>query len=120
MKNRLKGIFISGLIFPGLGQIALGQYKRGALFVFTASVSLFVIFIKLIQHVFAVVEKIKLYGGDLNLDSISEGLSKTPLTSSNIVLNFFIFIMLFCWIFSIVDAYKTGQKKDIDEQSDLR
>lgn len=118
MKNRLKGIFLSGFVCPGLGQIALEQYKRGAVFVFAVSVSLLVIFIKIVQHVFAIVEKIKFDGGVIDINSISDALNKTSIISGNIILNFFIFIILFCWIFSIIDAYKIGRKKDLTEQSD--
>ena len=29
MKNSMKGALLSGLVFPGLGQIALKRYRRG-------------------------------------------------------------------------------------------
>ena len=35
MNNALKGAFLSGLIFPGLGQVVQKHYKRGVLIMLT-------------------------------------------------------------------------------------
>ena len=39
MKNSLKGALLSGLVFPGLGQVVLKHYKRGFALMLTVSVS---------------------------------------------------------------------------------
>jgi len=45
MNNSLKGALLSGFVFPGLGQVMLKHYKRGAvlILVVTASVLAFLI-----------------------------------------------------------------------------
>ena len=42
MNNSLKGALLSGLVFPGLGQIILKHHTRGIAFIIIVSVSLFV------------------------------------------------------------------------------
>ena len=63
MNNSLKGAFLSGLIFPGLGQVVLKHYKRGAVIMLTVLVSLSVVAVKAVQHALAILEKIELEGG---------------------------------------------------------
>ncbi len=46
MKNSLKGAFLSGLIFPGLGQIILKHYKRGTVIMLTVLVGMSVFIVK--------------------------------------------------------------------------
>jgi hypothetical protein len=116
MKNSLKGAFLSGVVFPGLGQIILGHYKRGFALMLIVLASLFVIVAKKVQQALTILEKIE-SGGSIDLSAIANVATQTLNTSDNLIFNFFLLLMLFCWIIGAVDAYIIGKKKDSEEQS---
>jgi TM2 domain-containing membrane protein YozV len=101
MNNSLKGALLSGLVFPGLGQIVLKHYKRGAIIMLTVLVSLSVIIIEAVQKAFTILEKIGSEGGTIDMNTILTAL----------------LLIIFCWIIGVVDAFRIGKKKDIEQQS---
>jgi hypothetical protein len=117
MNNSLKGAFLSGLILPGLGQIVLKHYKRGAAIILTVLVSLSVIVVKSVQDALAILEKIELEGGAISMSTITNAASQASTNYSSFVFNLALVLMLFCWIIGVVDAYIIGKKKDIEEAS---
>ena len=116
MNKALKGAFLSGAVFPGLGQINLGHYKRGYALLLIALASLVVIVAKAVNQALAILEKIE-SGGSIDLSAISNAASQALNTSDNRMFNFFLLLMFICWIIGTVDAYIIGKKKDSEEQS---
>ena len=114
MNNSLKGAFLSGLVFPGLGQVFLKHYKRGVVLILVVSASLLVIIIKAVQQANAILEKIESEGGAINMSTISNAATKASTTSESLIFKFFLLLIIFCWIIGVVDAYRIGRKKDIE------
>ncbi|MFQ5714777.1 MAG: hypothetical protein ACE5GU_12175 [Candidatus Scalinduaceae bacterium] len=117
MKNSLKGAFLSGLIFPGLGQIILKHYKRGAIIMLTVLVSMSVFIVKTVQHALDILEKIESQGGAISMSTISNAATQVSTTSGNLTFNLVLLLVILCWIIGIVDAYRIGKIKDIEEGS---
>ena len=117
MNNSLKGAFLSGLVFPGLGQIVLKQYKRGAVIMLTVLVSLSVIVIEAVQKAFTIIEKIESKGGTIDMNTISNAATQASSTSDSLIFYFALLLIIFCWIIGVVDAFRIGKKKDIEQQS---
>jgi hypothetical protein len=117
MNNSLKGAFLSGLIFPGLGQVILKHYKRGAVLMLTVLVSLSVIVMKAVQQAFAILEKIVSEGEAISMSTISNAATQAATTSRSLIFNLVLLLIIFCWIIGVVDAYRIGKKKDIEEGS---
>ncbi len=117
MNNSLKGAFLSGLIFPGLGQIVLKHYKRGAVIMLTVLVSLSVVVAKAVQHALAILEKIESEGGAISMSTISNAATQASTTSGSLTFNLVLLLVTLCWIIGVVDAYRIGKKKDIEEGS---
>ncbi len=117
MNNSLKGVLLSGLIFPGLGQVVLKHYKRGAVIMLTVLVSLSVVAVKAVQHALAILEKIESEGGAISMSTISNAAAKASTTSGSLTFNLVLLLVILCWIIGIVDAYRIGKKKDIEEGS---
>ena len=115
MNNSLKGTLLSGLIFPGLGQVALKHYKRGAVIILTAIVSMTVVVVKAVQRALAVLEKIELDGGIISMDTILNAASQASTNSGNLTFNLLFLLIGVCWIIGTVDAYIIGKKKDIEQ-----
>ena len=116
MNKSLKGAFLSGLVFPGLGQIVLKHYKRGAVLMLAVSVSMVVIIIKAVHQSFAILDKIESEGGALDMSTISSTATWASTTSEGFIFKLLMFFIIFCWIFSVVDAYRIGRKKDIEDR----
>ena len=108
---------MSGLMLPGLGQIVLKHYKRGAALILTVLVSLSVIVVKAVQDALAILEKIELEGGAISMSTIANAASQASTNYSSFVFNLALSLMIFCWIIGVVDAYIIGKKKDIEEAS---
>lgn len=108
MNRSTKAALLSGLVFPGLGQIYLRRYVRGALLVFCAGLALYVILSTAIDAALDVVAKME--GGEVPADvgAISELVRKESLetgqTTSIATIGLFL-----SWLFGIVDAYRIGQ-----------
>ncbi len=117
MKNSLKGAFLSGLIFPGLGQIILKHYKRGTVIMITVLVSMSVFIVKTVQHALDILEKIESQGGAISMSTISNAATQASTTSGNLTLNIVLLLVILCWIIGVVDAYRIGKIKDIEEGS---
>ncbi len=117
MKNSLKGAFWSGLIFPGLGQIILKHYKRGAVIMLTVLVGMSVFIVKTVQHALDILEKIQLQGGAISMSTISNAATQASATSGNLTFNIVLLMVILCWIVGVVDAYRIGKIKDIEEGS---
>ena len=117
MNKSLKGAVLSGLIFPGLGQVVLKHYKRGVVIMLTALISLSVIVVKAVQRALSILEKIELESGTISMSTISNTVTQASTNSGNLTLNFFLLLIIACWIIGIVDAYRIGRKKDLEERS---
>ena len=117
MNNSLKGAFLSGLVFPGLGQVVLKHYKRGLVIMLTVLVSLSVIVIEAVQKAFTILEKIESGGGTIDMNTISNAVTQASTTSDSLIFSFALLLIIFCWIIGVVDAFRIGRKKDIEQQS---
>ena len=116
MNNSLKAALLSGLVFPGLGQVILKHYKRGVFLMLAVSASLLVILIIAVQQAFAILEMIESEGGAINMSTLSNAATQASTTSGNLIFKLLLLLIIFCWFFGIVDAYRIGKRKDIKEQ----
>ena len=116
MNNSLKGAFLSGLVFPGLGQVILKHYKRGAVLMLAVSASMLVILIKALQQAFAIMEKIGSEGSVINFSTISNAAAQAATTFESPIFKLLLLLIIFCWIIGIVDAYRIGRKKDLESR----
>ncbi len=107
---------MSGLIFPGLGQVALKHYKRGAVLMLTVIVSMAAVAVKAVQRALAVLEKIELDGGIISMDTILNAATQASTNSGNLTFNLLFLLIGVCWIIGIVDAYRIGRKIDIEQE----
>ncbi len=112
--NSLKGVLLSGLVFPGLGQIVLKHYKRGITFMFIVSAILLVMIVKAVQNVFTILEKIEAQGGPISTNTIMNAVTQASDPSQSLTFKLLLLLLMICWIIAVVDAYRVGKRKDID------
>jgi hypothetical protein len=112
MKKSLKGALLSGLVFPGIGQIALKQNTRGMTLICIILVSLGVMIAKGTQIALGVLQEIESKGGILDMQTISSVSESAVSASDSYIMHGSILLIIFCWIFGMIDAYRIGKKQD--------
>ncbi len=120
MNHSVKGAFLSGAVFPGLGQVFLKHYVRGIALMLAVSVSLVVLVKKAVEQALAILEKVQWEGGTIDMITISNAATQASTSSDSRTFNFLLFLIVSCWVIGIVDAYRIGKKKDLEEQSTTR
>ena len=111
MNNAFKGALLSGLGFPGLGQIVLKHYKRGFALMIVVLGSVLLIAVEAIQKAFTIVEKIT-SSGAVDMDKITEAATQPSITSESLTAKLAFFVIIVCWNIGIIDAYRIGKEKD--------
>jgi hypothetical protein len=117
MNNAFKGVLLSGLILPGLGQVVLKRYARGVIIMLTVLLGLSVVVLKAVQYALVIVEKIELEGGDIDLNAIMNAATHASGSADSLTFNLLLLLIVVCWIISVIDAYRIGRNKDLEERS---
>lgn len=115
MKNALKGALLSGLVFPGLGQIVLKQHRKGAFLIFVVLSSLIMFVTVAVQQAMAVLDKIQAGGGTLDSETIARTANQVTTNQASLLLNLLLLFMICCWVFGVIDAYMIGRRKDVED-----
>ncbi len=116
MRKSLKGALLSGLVFPGYGQFVMKYYIRGIALMFICLTGLVVIGMKVRQQIFLVLEKIEYGDGAIDMSQILDAVDLVGTSSDDLIYRFASLLLLFCWIIGIIDAYRIGWRKDLEEQ----
>ena len=116
MRKSLKGALLSGLVFPGYGQFVMKHYIRGIVLMLTCLTGLVVIGVKVRQQIFIVLEKIEYVDGAIDMSEIINAVNLAGTASGDVIYRFASLLLLFCWIIGIIDAYRIGWRKDLEEQ----
>ncbi len=106
MKNSIKGALLSGLIFPGLGQIIQGRNKAGIIFISGAVIGLSGITYAVIHKAMLVMRQIKpliAQGQSISTHDIIRTAAHIP---NGIIGNTAPFIFIGCWIISTIHALR--------------
>jgi hypothetical protein len=111
MNNSLKAALLSGLGFPGLGQIFLKLYKRAAVIIVGTMAGLAIIIMEAVQIGLAIMENIESSGAAITIGTIWDAARQAA--ASFLMMNLGVFLIILFWIIGTYDAYKMGKKKDI-------
>ncbi len=116
MRKSLKGALLSGLVFPGYGQFVMKHYKHGIALMIISFACLVVIGVKVQQQTFSILEKIQYSGGAIDMSEILNAVNLVDTTSGDVIYRCASFLLLFCWIAGVIDAYRIGWREDLEEQ----
>jgi TM2 domain-containing membrane protein YozV len=112
MSKALKGALLSALVFPGCGQFFLKRYVRGSAFLVVTLGGLLLIVWEMMQRAMAILERIDLEGGALDMEAISRAAGKASSLSGNTVIEISLVVIILCWLIGIADAYRVGNRMD--------
>ena len=110
MKKSSKALVLSGLVFPGLGQIILKRYKTAALIMAVVAISFYNMLSIAMEQANAIVNKVLAQGGVLDMQAITDAASQATSSADNSTFNLYLWIIIACWLISIVDAWIAGKR----------
>ena len=113
MKESTKGVLLSALVYPGLGQLALGSKLSGALFAVLTTAGLLVVIYRLTIRIYHALDPILLSLADntLNWSKLIEIVNLSSYHNWGVEGISLVFL-LSCWAAAGVHAYLAGQKID--------
>jgi len=117
MKRSAKGALLSGLVFPGLGQIALKRYKRGIAILLVVIASMSAVIWISVKRALSILQEADLAGHTISANAISDAAAQATSPSDSSLLMVILLLVLFCWIYGTIDAYIVGRRIDAEPGS---
>ena len=119
MKESTRGVLLSGLVYPGLGQLILGQVFAGVLFILLTTAGFFVFIYRIVQRSVRVIDEISplLANNKIDVNTLNERLSRDSAGGWGAETISLIAVAGF-WLAAMVHAYFVGKK--IDQQATLK
>lgn len=109
MNQAVKLALLSGLVFPGVGQLSAGHKKRGWFIIIATFLLLFLMMSEILQKTMTAVENMMNSGAAINIESIMKVSADLTHFSDNSFLNTLFIIFIVGWIASTIDAYRIGK-----------
>lgn len=109
MSKSIKAALLSALVFPGCGQLWLRRFRSGAALLAVTLLALSVVVRYAMQQAKLIADKV--VAGDLPLDPdiIAQQVSAIVDNPASTAANLAGWIIIACWLFGIVDAYRAGR-----------
>ena len=115
MNNSLKGACLSGLIYPGLGQIIQKHYFRGILLIIIVTTCLFIVVLTASREIQIILTNLESSSGGYDIKAIFRETAKIPQGQDNVMVSISSVFIFCCWAIGIVDAYLVGKRMDLNK-----
>jgi len=112
MNNSLKGACLSGLVYPGLGQIVQRHYMRGIVLIGIVSACLMVILLNASRNINTILVNIESSNSDLDIATILKEVNTFSAGQDYQIVKVSSSLIFCCWAIGIVDAYLAGKRVD--------
>jgi len=118
MKKTTKAVLFSTLIFPGTGQIILGRWMRGLVFLLPVLVAVWIYIKYSIKQAAVVMDKIM--SGEVSPDplAIAKMLQEGPESGELLLLAISAYTILVLWVLAAVDAFVVARKITLQDRKD--
>ena len=113
MKASTRGMLLSGLVYPGLGQMILGRLASGITLALLATITFVVLIYRVVERVYRLIDQIVPLLADNALDvaTLKELLSRDAACGWGVEKICLIGLVI-CWVVAIGHAYFVGKKID--------
>jgi len=112
MNHTLKGVLLSGLVLPGLGQVVQKRIKRGIVLMLVVVTALVVTIANAVRHARSILEKIEAGGVPPDLAEITALARQAVTPADQLATNLALGLVAASWLVGILDAYLTGRRLD--------
>ena len=100
-------MLLSALVLPGLGQLTLKRYKTGIALICAVAISFYRMMSIAMQQANAIVDQLMSQGGGMDIQAIA---SQSASAAGDASYNYYLWIIIACWVISLVDIWRAGQK----------
>ena len=113
MKASIKGALLSGLVYPGSGQLILGRIFSGGTFIVLTTIGFAVLIYRIARRLYLIIDQVlpMLAGDDIDFSKIIDSMDQAPYSSWNVEMISFVLVII-CWLFAAVHAYIVGKRID--------
>jgi hypothetical protein len=113
MKASTKGAFLSGLVYPGTGQMFFGRIFSGLACISLVTIGLGVLIYRFAKRIYLAIDPaIPMWDNNtLSFQKFITLMNQTEYAGWNVEL-FSLAVVVFCWITSFVHAYFVGKRLD--------
>jgi hypothetical protein len=118
MRSSLKGACLSGLVYPGLGQIVQKHYGRGIALVALVTGSLAVMVSAASRQIAAMLAEVESGGAAYDITTLLGEAARISGGREDAAIRWSSVVVLCCWVAGVIDAYLSGKK--IDEEQAAR
>jgi len=120
MQKSLRGAFLSGLVFPGLGQWALGFKVLACTFMVLTIAGVGIIFLEISKRISSIREQVLLEAerGVLDFARILELSIESSKVGDSLLENTGLILIAGCWGASALHAYLAGKKIEDAEEAE--
>jgi len=117
MKKNMKAALLSGLVYPGVGQLIYQAYWRACALAALFSIAAYYYVEEVVNKYQPLVDKVKSGEVALNSQALAIEISKNPIVLDAQLVSSLTYTLIVCWLVGIVDAYRLGIKKDAKASS---
>jgi hypothetical protein len=112
MNHALKGVLLSALVLPGLGQYVLRRRRRGAVLIGIVLMALLVIVVQATRIALGILTRLEAGGTAPDMPAITAAAQDAVQGSGAASIQAMLLLIVACWLFAIVDAYRIGHALD--------
>ena len=112
VKKAIFGALLSGLVYPGVGQIALKYTKRGVFFIVITTLSLLWLVLIAVQKALLILDHLQMENRIIDYHTIHEATEKSLASADSTLFKAALVLLLLSWLVSIWDAYRLGKQID--------
>jgi hypothetical protein len=117
MNKATKAALLSALLFPGLGQMYLKRYVRGLIPMVLVLAGLGLWVVDATVRALRELDKMQIQGGLIDPSAIAARAAASSASGewySPLILP----LIVVCWLFSVIDAYRLGKGKELSGAPD--
>ncbi|HET6489587.1 MAG TPA: hypothetical protein VFG28_07470 [Syntrophales bacterium] len=106
MKKSLKAALLSGLVFPGAGQVYLGLRMRGSAFIIAVILIFAYVIIHITVQAYREIKAAAATGVAIDIPAVQQSVA----ASSDAATTAALALLVLLWIAAILDAYVAGER----------
>jgi len=106
---------LSGLVFPGLGQIYLKRYGRGIVVMLLVAIGLALLISVVARHALSLLNQLEMEGATIDLQTLLDMTAEASTGRSGSYTAPFL-LVVGCWLFSVLDACRIGNTKNLPDE----
>ena len=115
MRKAERAVLLSGLVFPGLGQIYLKRYGRGVVIMLLVAAGLTLLISVATRDALSLLNQLEIQGAAIDFQTLLDVAVEASTGRSGSYAGPLL-LVVGCWLFSMLDAYRIGKTKNLSDE----